>query len=67
LDLEAATGIVVRIAGFIFQFLPLVLIERLATLQDIECAVLERRGYRYSYFVFRLYVLFIVRYVKLYV
>ncbi|MEI4617736.1 hypothetical protein [Bacillus cereus] len=51
LDLEAATCIVDRIAGFIFQLILLDMIERMATLQEIERAVLERRGHRYRYIV----------------
>ncbi|WP_420975281.1 hypothetical protein [Bacillus thuringiensis] len=51
LDLEAATCIVDRIDGFIFQLIPLALIERLFTLEELERAVLERRGHRYRYFV----------------
>ncbi|HDW3056280.1 TPA: hypothetical protein RMI67_003963 [Bacillus cereus] len=51
LDLEAASCIVDRIDGFIFQLLPLAMIERLSTLQEIERVNLERRGHRYSYFV----------------
>lgn len=51
LDLEAATCLVDRIDGFIFQLIPLAMIERLSTLQEIERAKLERRGHRYRYFV----------------
>ncbi|MEI4617615.1 hypothetical protein [Bacillus cereus] len=51
LDLEAATCIVDRIDGFIFQLIPLAMIERLSTLQEIERAKLERIGHCYRYFV----------------
>ncbi|WP_256428290.1 hypothetical protein [Bacillus cereus] len=51
LDLEAATCIVALIDGFIFQLIPLAMIERLSTLQELERMKLERRGHRYRYFV----------------